>query len=690
MRSGEPRPPESARERHVSTSARARTVRTDLQALRAFAVLAVVGYHLWPGALPGGYVGVDVFFVISGYLITDHLLRSHRKQGRVSLSGFWAARARRLLPAALTVLFVSILATLVWAPPALRGQYLQSVIASTLYVENWQLAAEAVDYLGQENAPSIAQHFWSLSVEEQFYVVWPLLIVGAGIVALRSRRSQRVVLAIALIILAAVSLSLSIWWSITEPGLGYFSTFSRMWEFAVGAAVAIAPSLPIRSMVVRSVIWTAAWASLAAVVFAYDASTTFPGPAALWPTLATAALIAVGPTAPVRLLDRAQSARPLQWIGDHSYGVYLWHWPLVVIAPWALGSPPTLGWNLAILATSLLAAAITKKCVEDPVRFGRYTSRLPPRRIAMLTVAGMVVVVGAAAFPQMVTSSAVSARTTAELANPDHCLGATAMLSDRCTGELSRTIRASDLTPAVAPLLEDTGGAYRCYDQESSGQPISCTVVQGEPSAPRVALVGDSHAAMLIPALEVIAKDRKWTVDVYVGRGCRWYAEAPDPPCAARHAAIGDHVLTGEYDLLIETWRHDATDDAEAVDVSEALAAKWNAASENGTAVAAVLDNPAVPDASARCLLSTEVFNDASCTFARPDGAFAGDPLRAAAERSPAELIDLSKAYCHETCPVVAGGVIIYRDGHHITASYSTTLSSTLGDRLDDVLTGRS
>ncbi|GAA1956164.1 acyltransferase family protein [Microbacterium aquimaris] len=630
-----------------------------------------------------------MFFVISGYLITEHLLRRHRQHGGISIAHFWAARARRLLPAALTVLLVSVALTLLWAPPALRAQYLQSVIASALYVENWQLAANAIDYLGQENAPPIAQHYWSLSVEEQFYLIWPLLILAAGALAARMRSRSGVVLGVALSTLAVFSLSLSIWWSANEPGLGYFSTISRMWEFAIGAAVALLPAMTLRSRSWRGATWFGAWGSLACIVFIFGADTTFPGPSALWPTLAAAALIAVGPIAPFRLLHRAQSALPIQWVGDHSYGIYLWHWPLIVIAPWVLGAPPSFVWNVGILATSFLAAAITKKVIEDPIRFGRTAIQARPGRVAWLTAAAMVVVLAAAIASLSATSSTGSARPSAELADPTRCHGASAMLSPTCADALTSETPVAALTPAITGLYDDTGGAYRCYDQQPSGNPTSCTVASGGPSATRVALVGDSHAAMLIPALEVIARERGWSVDVWVGRGCKWYADTPETDCAARHDEIDEKVLSGEYDLLVETWRNGDSDDADAARVSDALSSRWSTAWKRGTAVAAVIDNPAMPRPAEECLLSTEVFTADSCSFPRPDAALATDPLRTAAERSPATPVDLTSAYCHETCPVVVGGVVIYRDSHHITASFSTTLSSALGDRLDSALASR-
>ena len=162
-------------------------VRPEIQGLRAAAVMLVVIFHLWPSRLPGGYAGVDVFFAISGFLITAHLVREVERTGTVALPAFWARRARRLLPASMLVLLVSAVGVLVWVPVTYWQQFLREAAAATTYVLNWLLTRDAVDYLAAENAASPVQHYWSLSVEEQFYLVWPLLIILAVSLA-RTRR----------------------------------------------------------------------------------------------------------------------------------------------------------------------------------------------------------------------------------------------------------------------------------------------------------------------------------------------------------------------------------------------------------------------------------------------------------------------------------------------------------------------
>src|SRR3954469_2172017 len=207
-------------------------VRPEIQGLRAVAVAVVVVCHFWPAALPGGFVGVDVFFVISGFLITSHLLREVAATGRVSLAAFWARRARRILPAALLVLAVCALATLALVPDVHRSQFFAEIRASAFYVQNWQLAHSAVDYFARGDGPSPVQHFWSLSAEEQFYLVWPVLILIAAAIHRRA-------IAIVLGAVTIASLVYSISKTASDPAAAYFITPTRAWEFGFGGLLAM-------------------------------------------------------------------------------------------------------------------------------------------------------------------------------------------------------------------------------------------------------------------------------------------------------------------------------------------------------------------------------------------------------------------------------------------------------------------
>ncbi len=233
-------------------------MRPEIQALRGVAVLLVVVFHLWPGAAPGGFVGVDVFFVISGFLITGQLLRDVERTGRVSLTRFWARRVRRILPAALVVLAACALLTKAYVPQTRWGESFAEIAASALYVENWHLAEAAVDYQAAGDAPSPVRHFWSLSVEEQFYLVWPVLIVLALVAGRRW-------IGPALGAVTVISFAWSLHATATDPSAAYFVTPARAWEFGAGALLAVAAPISGRSTAVRAAL---GWAGGAAILSA--------------------------------------------------------------------------------------------------------------------------------------------------------------------------------------------------------------------------------------------------------------------------------------------------------------------------------------------------------------------------------------------------------------------------------------
>lgn len=662
--------------------------RADIQALRAFAVAAVVLFHVWPHALTGGYIGVDVFFVISGYLITGQLVRL-RERGSLRLGAFWAARARRLLPAALLVLAVSAVLSLLFAPPALVTQYLRSIVGSTLYVENWVLAADAVDYLGAENAPPIAQHYWSLSVEEQFYIVWPLLVIVATSAAVARGRVRRALI-VALGTVTTASLVLSLISTFAAPSFAYFATPVRMWEFGFGALVAVIPAI-VLPKALRSVIWIAGWLALAGSAFAFGPTTPFPGYAAVLPVAATAALILIGPHPPFELA-RVQGWKPVQWLGDNSYGIYLWHWPLVVIAPAVLGRELDLWQNILLVVLTCVLAAVGKRFVEDPLRFGRLTA-FRPRTILFGTAAAMALVTAAAGLPALAISASEQERTTqaqAEVADPSACRGANVLLSPDCAAAQDEVLNSDQLIPGLAGLYDDTDGAFACYNQGEAPM-APCRLGSKASDARRIAVTGDSHAAMLVPALRDVAEDAGWSIDVYVGRGCVWSSD-PDPACAERRSALNADLLRGGYDAIVVTaWNQlDATPE-ERAERGAQFAASWRSALDAGIQVIPVLDNPGVPQASADCVTETREFTFDTCAFPAADF-LREDPLSIASEEVGISPVDLRDAFCDSdgVCPMVAGGVVVYRDLHHITATFSHSLAPYLRDAIAGMLNSSS
>src|SRR5215469_4072843 len=460
-----------------------RNFRPDIQGLRALAVTMVLIYHLYPSLLPGGFVGVDVFFVISGYLITGQLWRGVQRTGKVALVEFWGRRARRLVPAAALVLAVTWLLSRLVLPATQLANTAQQIRASALYFQNWQLAHDAVDYLKSSDAASPVQHFWSLSVEEQFYLVWPLLFLAAGLLARRhAGRTRHVTVACLAAVLVAGSLAFSIYDTRTDPAAAYFVTTTRMWELGMGGLLVLMPER-LGSAVGRQG-WLG-WAGLGMVLaspFALRGTAAFPGAIALLPT-AGAALLIAGGSAGARLGPaRLMSLRPLVFLGGISYSLYLWHWPLIVLYTNYVGRPVSPRSGPVLAAVAVLLSWLTKVTVEDPVRLSRifagHNWRSVSSALAAVVPAGLVSVYLVTLPATWNGALGTNYPGAAALANP------------------ARHVRPEPVRPPLASLQAAIPQYWQqgCLDGEHVPAPKVC--IYGDTTSPvlTVALVGDSVA----------------------------------------------------------------------------------------------------------------------------------------------------------------------------------------------------
>ncbi|WP_411722484.1 acyltransferase family protein [Mycetocola sp.] len=689
--------------------------RTDIQGLRALAVSLVVLFHLWPHVLPGGYVGVDVFFVLSGFLITTHLVREVERTGSVSLPGFWARRARRLLPASLTVLLVTTCGIWLVAPAGAVGRFLGEVMASAGYVENIALAGSSVDYLAAEAAPSPVQHFWSLSAEEQFYLVWPVLIVGAVVLWKRFPRaadgeSPRRVIALALGVVVVASLAWSVIYTARDPAPAYFLATTRAWEFGAGGLLAVAApaltgwlALP-GSRVVRC---AAAWGGLASIVLAsvaYGPSTPFPGAAALLPVLGTLAVIVAaepaGRFAPTRML----ALGPVQRLGDLSYGTYLWHWPLIVLTPLWLGRGLSFVDSLVLGVASIALAAATERWVENPIRNGALAARKPRDTFAAVAAAMAVAVV----LP-LSTLGYAQDRLEAEQqriealvdADPE-CLGAAALEGDGC--EPIEPVAAVIPDPSLADASPE-----RCIAGIRSAELKVCSFGAPPDRATRtIALVGDSHAEQWLPAFAELATRRNWALVVIAKSSCPfgpdqrveedmsaevlavmndscaawneqtlgWLAEHPEVSVVFTATRARNAVVAGKTDA---DWRDTAI---------RQYRQRWAGLPSSIERVVVLRDTPRMNDDYLPCLAESGEDAAESCAV-ELSAAIERDAAAEAASGSAdprVGLIDLTEYFCPDGwCRPVIGGVLAYRDSHHISWVYASTLVPFLAEEIDAV-----
>ncbi|HKE68132.1 MAG TPA: acyltransferase, partial [Nocardioidaceae bacterium] len=306
--------------------------RGDIQGLRAIAVLLVVLAHAGVPGFAGGYIGVDVFFVVSGYLITSILLHEATEHGSVSLAGFYAKRARRILPAATVTLTVTAVAAIVLLPYVRAQKVLGDVAWSAFFAANLRFGQQETDYFSRGQPPSPLQHVWSLAVEEQFYLVWPTLLVLVLVIGARRRAAnvRRRLLWLGLVAagLTAASFAWSVQTTPTDPTGAYFSTATRGWELGAGALLALAGrSLPLLGGMTRAVLAALGLTSIAVAAATFTDHTPVPGYHMALPVVGTAALLAAGSGIPDRsgpLVVRLFGRQPLRWIGDVSYGFYLW------------------------------------------------------------------------------------------------------------------------------------------------------------------------------------------------------------------------------------------------------------------------------------------------------------------------------------------------------------------------------
>ncbi len=678
-------------------SRRRSAVRPEIQALRAVAVLTVVVYHVWPEAMPGGFVGVDVFFAISGFLITAHLLREVDTTGTLSLWQFWARRARRLLPAALLTLFVCAVATIALVPPLHWQQFLTEIATSTAYVQNWQLASDAVDYLGADNRPSPVQHFWSLSAEEQFYVIWPLLIVVAAWTARRRMAITGVLLTVT---------GLSLWYSISEtaanPAAAYFVTPTRVWEFGAGGLLALLgarAALPDRARALLS------WAGLAAVAYAaasYGSETAFPGWAAAVPVLGALAVIHAGMPAARWAPSRILRLRPAQSLGDISYSVYLWHWPLLVFAPFVFTNPGLTETRILVAVLTVLLASLTKVLVEDPVRRSAWLSAQPRMTFACSAAATAVlaaVLVGGTSHVEAQIHEAE--RDSVELvAHTPDCFGAAARDSrNPCQ---NRALRTKVVPLPVAARHEENAPCANF--RKESGVSVCDFGVEPGKARKTVALLGDSHASHWRAPLDVVARQRGWRGLSLTRTSCVFSAATkltPEPTRSQclrwvkgvprffrKHPEVDTVFIVGITGGTVRVPRGRTMLEAKIDGVRKA----WKTLPDSVKQIVIIRDSPNVFGRTAECIDAAIVAKKRPglrCALPRKS-ALDDDPAVIAArkEHSPRlQAIDLSDVFCgRRLCYPVIGGALVYKDLHHFTLVFARTLGAPLGRKIEGLM----
>jgi len=638
--------------------------RPDIEGLRAIAVGGVIAFHFGISDLPGGFIGVDIFFVISGYLITRHLLQEIGRSGTVDLWRFYGRRARRLLPASLLVIAATLAAGYFILAPSEQQLYAKGALFASSYVINLWLLRWSFDYFAADTASNPFLHFWSLSVEEQFYLLWPAFLLLVAWFRPGARG-----IALILGVVALVSFAASAWMtSVSQPWAFYFSPL-RAWEFAVGGLVSLAVAERWASGFRFSPVL--GWSGIGLIAVAYlsvSETNPFPGFIALLPVLGTAMLLLSGarpsPVGPANLL----SLPPLQWIGKLSYSLYLWHWPIIVYAT-ILWPDLTLGGRLACLAVTVGLSILSYRFVENPVRSNGWLSAGALRSLglaALLTSLG-------------VTLSYGAAQLAARSVDPEQKL-----IADSA----ARSSSARQIDSACVASLEQT-------------KPRSCSLGATRPQK-TIVLFGDSHADHWSTPLAKIAETNNWRLVTYLKSSCsvaavptwnvrlmRDYSECD----AWRQTAMKeiaslkpDAVIVSQFSYsYVENDVNGGLEHLVSRDVwADGLRKSLTALRKTGAEVVLLRDVPVHKSYLDRCVARSLWQGRSSTVCDTPrreaiDERVSQIEQAASAGLDGVRYVDLTELFCNDTtCPAMIGGKLTFRDRHHIATPFAATLAGSM------------
>jgi peptidoglycan/LPS O-acetylase OafA/YrhL len=637
--------------------------RKDIEGLRAVAILLVVCAHAGVPWLAGGFVGVDVFFVLSGYLITGLLLREFDARGRIDLAAFYARRIQRLLPGLLLAVACTALAAIVLLAPFEQVPQAQAAAAATTWTSNFWFALQKLDYFGPAADTNLFLHTWSLGVEEQFYLLWPawmLFLLGAWSWQGLERKHRRLAGGMAGTVL--VCLLLSVFLTYAKPQFGFYMVFSRGWQFALGALV----FLQFDGKAPGRIRQLAGWAGLAGILTAallLDAHTAYPGGWAVLPSLGTVLVLAAGRSdAPASQAGALLSARPMQAIGRVSYAWYLWHWPVLLLGASLI--PAASGWQRAVfVAVSLGLAAASYALVESPLRRSRWLRARPT----------LVLLLGVMAMGACLAASLSWARHARQWEHSP-------------TQERYLKVRKR------FPLIYAGG----CDEWYNTATVKACLF--GSPRAPHLAvLMGDSIAGQWFPALQQLYDRPGWRLVVMTKSSCpmvdqpifyarigREYVECEQ----WRNTAIGalaqmrpDIVIFSSvptYAYTTDEWR-------------EGTARVLSAIAPSTRHIAVIAPTPVLPFDGPACLARRDwrrrwlpAVDHCQASSRSPGIDGVERALVEAVARTPsARLVDMDPLVCPGgRCLAERDGKAVYRDNEHLAIDYVETLARDLGNAL--------
>ncbi|MCB0858243.1 MAG: acyltransferase [Solirubrobacterales bacterium] len=658
--------------------------RPDIQGIRAIAVTLVLACHASIPWAKGGYIGVDVFYVLSGFLITGLVVREIEKTGRVSIRNFYARRAKRLLPLAALVLVFICIGSLIIFPLAQQVTIGGDVFAAALYFVNWHFIVQGVDYFAAaDGLHSPVQHYWSLSVEEQFYVVWPLLLLAAGVIATRAKRNLKTIILLITVPVAIASLIYSIQFTQQNPEAAFFSTIARAWQLAFGAVLAML--LPKKLNMpgwLATVLGAGAVGVLLWATFTMDATTPFPGSNGLYPVMATIVLLVVGASG-AGVTTRILSTRPFQYVGNISYSWYLWHWPFVVFA---LGIFGNLSWQWLVVVTlsSWIPTQISHTLLEDPVRRSKILKLRPNRAL----VIGAACSIAAAVFGLWLGSNRIDVNELSQ----EQVAGAAAIKN----GNVPLVNSVDAIKPNPLHAREDRGQMYLDGCLLLGPRTESGECAYGDPDGDKtVVLFGDSHSMMYMPTLDEIGKERGWRIIGLSRANCAIAEVKLNKYCDEWRANSLERIAEEQPDLVVVATStravYSLTIDGKKLDrgASEPYLVKgmeetFDQLKQDADRVILIRDQaqaPREPWLPHECV-AENLDNLKVCAF-EPKRNMAISFDVKAAEATGVDIIDPMPILCSNgRCPAVIGNALVYRDSYHVSATYAVTMAPWLEKEL--------
>lgn len=660
-------------------------LRRDIEGLRALSIISVVAYHFRPDWLSGGYLGVDVFFVISGYLITGNLLVIFARHQRLgdALQVFYSRRVRRLLPHALLVMLVTSTVGLALFSDFSLKRLGSDVFWSALYSTNWLYILRAADYLQWDDSKQgVLLHFWSLAIEEQFYLTWPIILFM--LLRLRFRqfaeqgRGWVLTVTGALVVL---SIAYCAWMARAHLTTAYFSTPARVWELLAGAAVALMPPTSRESPgATWRLVRPLALLLLLASMLGFDDETRHPGLLTVIPVLASAVL--VHPLGAEARHRSWYSIGPLTGVGQRSYAIYLWHWPVLSVCRtlWPSGHGGTL---LAAFVMTILLAEAGFRWVECPARWQWRISAKPRRVLVSALLATLLT--AAVGFGLRALAST----------------GARELLSlNSNTGTLASRLPTPQRIAADLPHIYENG----CHVPLEAVSPKPGCIFGDLDGAVTVALFGDSHAAQWFPALDEVARSKGVRLLTMTKSGCPsvdisvWNGAARSPYTQCdewreraieqlREAGVRRVILSNLFDETVVVADRDT---GRRLKGREALQ-RWRSGLEHiirrlqaqGMVVVLLRDTPQPRPDVQECLYAAA--EPAKCELTRSEALGDSSADAEVARSTGATYWDLTDSICPAgRCPVVLpslGWTVVYRDSNHLTASYVRSLAPELSRR---------